>query len=56
MVYLFRSFPKLEGYLLRGPYMKGHRILGSILGSPYSRKLSFVFELWTSDMGGGGMI
>ena len=27
------------GYLLRGPYDQEHRILGSILGSPYFGKL-----------------
>ena len=36
------GFPKIRGTLLGGPHNKDHSILGSILGSLYSRKLPYV--------------
>ena len=35
-------FPKIRGTFLGGPFNKGYRILGSILGSPYFGKLPCV--------------
>ena len=33
------GFPKIRGTLFGDPYNKDYNILGSILGSPYLRKL-----------------
>ena len=38
------EFPKIRGTFSEGPYNKDYSILGSILGSPYSGKLPYI---WT---------